>query len=405
MIAVFSDCRSMMLFALLLTAASAFAPAPAPTATCSLRAASDWIAAGYDEQLAARLVGAGLDAPTPIQAACFRALAAGGDGVVHAETGSGKTLAYAAPLARGGRRVVVMAPGLPLVAQIRRVLDASLGAAAERFVVATPKQLIAHRVDDADVVVLDEADALLRPAGKYASAETKARKRERPAAKCLRRFVEANPEAQVVAASATVGRPLRREIDGIVRGAAPVFAEKRPSIPVLRATAPTTGRAVSAPAPLRHVVAPFWDKRTGGAPSDDALTALADALAALGGEHALVVLQDGDVGRTVRFLEGAGHAAADLATVLGGVDAVPVAAARDVRGLDLPGVSCVVSVGRPRSCDEYLHVAGRTARAGKGGLAVSLADHGDARIIRSWASQLDVAFEAAEDVGALGELA
>ena len=50
-------------------------------------------------------------------------------------------------------------------------------------------------------------------------------------------------------------------------------------------------------------------------------------------------------------------------------------------------------------------VAGRTARAGKGGLAVSLADHGDARIIRSWASQLDVAFEAAEDVGALGELA
>jgi superfamily II DNA/RNA helicase len=119
----------------------------------------------------------------------------------------------------------------------------------------------------------------------------------------------------------------------------------------------------------------------------------------------LVVLQDGDVGRTVRFLEGAGHAAADLATVLGGVDAVPVAAARDVRGLDLPGVSCVVSVGRPRSCDEYLHVAGRTARAGKGGLAVSLADHGDARIIRSWASQLDVAFEAAEDVGALGELA
>ena len=231
-----------MLFALLLTAASAFAPAPAPKATCSLRAASDWIAAGYDEQLAARLVGAGLDAPTPIQAACFRALAAGGDGVVHAETGSGKTLAYAAPLARGGRRVVVVAPGLPLVAQIRRVLDASLGAAAERFVVATPKQLIAHRVDDADVVVLDEADALLRPAGKYASAETKARKRERPAAKCLRRLVEANPEAQVVAASATVGRPLRREIDGIVRGAAPVFAEKRPSIPVLRASAPTTGR-------------------------------------------------------------------------------------------------------------------------------------------------------------------
>ncbi|KAH8076425.1 helicase [Aureococcus anophagefferens] len=339
-------------------------------AAVTLRAASDWIAAGYDEQLAARLVGAGLDAPTPIQAACFRALAAGGDGVVHAETGSGKTLAYAAPLARGGASSVV-APGLPLVAQIRRVLDASLGAAAERFVVATPKQLIAHRVDDADVVVLDEADALLRPAGKYASAETKARKRERPAAKCLRRFVEANPEAQVVAASATVGRPLRREIDGIVRGAAPVFAEKRPSIPVLRATAPTTGRAVSAPAPLRHVVAPFWDKRTGRAVRR--AHCAADALAALGGEHALVVLQDGDVGRTVRFLEGAGHAAADLATVLGGVDAVPVAAARDVRGLDLPGVSCVVSVGRPRSCDEYLH--------------------------------LDVAFEAAEDVGALGALA
>ena len=59
------------------------------------------------------------------------------------------------------------------------------------------------------------------------------------------------------------------------------------------------------------------------------------------------------------------------------------------------------ALGRPASPDEYLHVAGRTARAGRAGVAVTLAPTRDADVVLSWAAQLDVAFEARDpaDVG------
>jgi superfamily II DNA/RNA helicase len=53
---------------------------------------------------------------------------------------------------------------------------------------------------------------------------------------------------------------------------------------------------------------------------------------------------------------------------------VPVLVASDVaaRGLDVPGVELVVNLDVPRSGDDYLHRSGRTGRAGRRGLAVSL---------------------------------
>jgi superfamily II DNA/RNA helicase len=55
-----------------------------------------------------------------------------------------------------------------------------------------------------------------------------------------------------------------------------------------------------------------------------------------------------------------------------GTVAVLVASDVAARGLDVPGVELVVNLDVPRSGDDYLHRSGRTGRAGRRGLTVSL---------------------------------
>ncbi len=47
------------------------------------------------------------------------------------------------------------------------------------------------------------------------------------------------------------------------------------------------------------------------------------------------------------------------------------------RGLDIDDVDCVINFDLPRSPEDYIHRIGRTGRAGKKGLAISLIDHED----------------------------
>jgi len=47
------------------------------------------------------------------------------------------------------------------------------------------------------------------------------------------------------------------------------------------------------------------------------------------------------------------------------------------RGLDIDDISCVINFDLPRSPADYIHRIGRTARAGKSGLAISFIDHDD----------------------------
>ena len=45
------------------------------------------------------------------------------------------------------------------------------------------------------------------------------------------------------------------------------------------------------------------------------------------------------------------------------------------RGLDIDGIECVINFDLPRSPTDYIHRIGRTARAGKSGMAISFIDH------------------------------
>jgi len=98
---------------------------------------------------------------------------------------------------------------------------------------------------------------------------------------------------------------------------------------------------------------------------------LADRLADMG--HAVASLHGGmPQGRRNRVLQG-------LRT-----RQLRVLVATDVaaRGIDVPTISHVINYGLPMKAEDYVHRIGRTGRAGRNGLAVTLAERMDAGMIR-----------------------
>lgn len=60
------------------------------------------------------------------------------------------------------------------------------------------------------------------------------------------------------------------------------------------------------------------------------------------------------------------------------------------RGLDIPTVELVINHNIPRIPKEYIHRVGRTARAGKGGKAISLVTPYDIKLLQSIESHINM---------------
>jgi superfamily II DNA/RNA helicase len=344
-----------------------------------------------DEALLRGIAEVGFEAPTPVQAQVIPRALAGADLMVRAATGSGKTAAYLLPLLQrllahprsaGGVRGLVLVPTRELARQVRAELgvlggltglgatlltggeDRSRQAAALRrgpaVVIATPGRLLELAdTGDADlalleVLVLDEADRMLDMGF---------------APQVLDLIARCGAERQSLLFSAT----LRRNGIEAVAGA----LLRRPEVielDAIREQHPDIGHQVML--------------------SDGPDLKQAQLLALLGGEdvdRALVFVNARERAVALaNFLIGRGQRAAALHGELDHKErkrvmglfldgTVPVLVATDLvaRGLDLPGVGLVVNFDPPRSGSDYLHRSGRTGRAGRRGVALTLVGPSD----------------------------
>jgi ATP-dependent RNA helicase DeaD len=368
-----------------------------------------------DPRILHTLADLGYEEPTPVQLAAIPPLLEGRDLLAEAPTGTGKTAAFALPIlqrlaarldadrdagrsvegrgvpqdGRGSRptslvlaptrelamqvaeavhwygrelgvRVVPVYGGQPITTQLHRL------ARGVDVVVATPGRVVDHldrgtiRFDEVEMVILDEADEML----------------DMGFADDLERILGSLPlERQTALFSATIAGPIAR------------LAESHLRQPV-RVRVHSERAAEGEPARVRQVA--YVVRRA------DKLAALGRILDLEDGAATLVFARTrGEVDDLAEALSGRGR---DAAALHGGLSqeqrdrimgrfrdgALDVLVATDVaaRGLDIGHISHVVNYDVPSSPDTYVHRTGRTGRAGREGVAITLVEPREHRLLR-----------------------
>jgi len=351
-----------------------------------------------DPRLLATIAELGYEEPTPIQREAIPLLLAGRDPLAEAPTGTGKTAAFALPTlqrieigraGQGSAAALVVVPTRELAMQVAEALHRygrDLGARVlpvyggqpigqqlrglrrgVDIVVATPGRAVDHlkrgslRFDEVQVVVLDEADEML----------------DMGFAEDLETILSATPaERQTALFSATISPTITRIAKRHLRDPAriTVHAEK------------ATGDGVALVRQTAYVV------RRG-----DKLAALCRILDVEDPASTLVFARTrGEVDDLAEALSNRGHDAGALHGGLtqeqrdrmmgrfrdGGLD-VLVATDVAARGLDIEHVSHVVNFDVPSNPDSYVHRIGRTGRAGREGVAITLVEPREHRLLRN----------------------
>ena len=354
-------------------------------------------ALGLRAEITGPLADLGYEEPTPIQSAAIPVLLTGRDLVGQAATGTGKTAAFSLPLverlgaggARRGPFGLVLVPTRELAMQVSeavhrygrpvgaRVLPIYGGQPISRqlraldsgvdVVVATPGRAVDHisrgTLDLAGigVVVLDEADEML----------------DMGFAEDLETILSETPgDRQTVLFSATM--PAR--IESIAR------RHLRDPARILIADEPATEETATR---VRHVayVVPRAQKSA----------ALGRVLDVEAPAAALVFCRTREVvDRLTETLNGRGYRAEALHggmtqeqrdRVMGrlrsGTADLLIATDVAARGLDVEQLTHVVNYDMPSSVESYVHRMGRVGRAGREGVAITLAEPREHRMLKS----------------------
>ncbi len=361
---------------------------------------------GLPVALTRAVADAGYAQPTDVQARAIPAALAGADLRVSSSTGSGKTASFVLPAlqrvlaARGdmskrrekgvvhGPRVLVLAPTRELVLQVAKAADAygrhipglrvatvvggvPYGAQLKALrgpldlLIATPGRLMDHMANgkavlaNVEMLVLDEADRML-DMGFIDDINH------------IASFLP--PKRQTVMFSATFAGQVGQLAKNMLKPDAQTIA-----VATHTDTHENIEQRLHWADDTRHKHA-LLEQLLADRDLDQALVFtstqrdadwLADRLAEIG--HQVASLHGGmPQGRRNRVLQGlrSRHLRVLVAT--------DVAA----RGIDVPTISHVINWGLPMKAEDYVHRIGRTGRAGRQGLAVTLAEAMDAGMIR-----------------------
>lgn len=317
--------------------------------------------------------------PTPIQAKAIPIAIEGKDLIGIAQTGTGKTLAFCVPmlmrLAQNRNRGLVLAPTRELAIQINETFMKFAAASGlesvvliggesmtkqitalrrrPRIVIATPGRLLDHigqhrvRLDDVNVLVLDEADRML----------------DMGFAPQIDRIIRLIPrDRQTMLFSATMPTEIVKMASANMR------------LPVRTEIAPT-GTAAEKISQEIFIVKSDWKERL-----------LVKILAQYQGPVLLFTRTKRGAKKITRFLRQQEYAAAEIHAdrslsqrkeALSGFKAgrYRILAATDIaaRGIDVTGIQLVINYDLPDDPENYVHRIGRTGRAGLAGHAISFA--------------------------------
>jgi superfamily II DNA/RNA helicase len=352
---------------------------------------------GLDADSLRAVRSAGFTTPTPVQIAAIPAVLAGRDVRARAQTGSGKTAAFGLPLLqrlreqarlrhalaafddprelRNHAKVLVLAPTRELAMQISDALTAFAQALPVRLkvlavyggvsinpqmlalrggadvLVATPGRLLdlhrqgAVRLEQTGALVLDEADRMLSLGFADELAEVFSLL---PAQRQTLLFSATFPETLDAVMQTTLRDPVEIET---APAAEPQIEQRVYTVDEPRKAALLV--QLIQQAELQQVLVFVSVKRTG------------DALAAQLHRTGLsAAVFHGDKSQSERNRV--------LSEFRKGTLRVLIATDLAARGIDIEDLPTVVNFELPRSPNEYLHRIGRTGRAGKVGIALSL---------------------------------
>ncbi|AVZ79119.1 ATP-dependent RNA helicase [Zoogloeaceae bacteirum Par-f-2] len=349
---------------------------------------------GLPEALLTALAEIGYETPSPIQAACIPPLLAGRDVLGEAQTGTGKTAAFALPaLARvtldlcrpqvlvltptrelaiqvaeafqkyahhlPGFHVLPLYGGQSMVVQLRQLQRGA------QVIVGTPGRVMDHLergslvLDDLRILVLDEADEMLRM-GFIDDVEWI--------------LTHTPAERQTALFSATMPEAIRRVAHRHLR-------------------APQEVKIRAATATVAAIRQCYWQVR--GVDKLDALTRILEVEDDFDAAIVFVRTKTATVELAER-LEARGYAAAALnGDMTQGLreqvierlknGALDIVVATDVaaRGIDVPRISHVINYDIPYDTEAYVHRIGRTGRAGRRGSAILFVAPREMRMLKA----------------------
>ena len=344
-----------------------------------------------DPRIVEAIAALGFTTPTPIQAKAIPPLLDGRDLVGRARTGSGKTAAFGLPLLEmlsrdeSGVRALVLAPTRELALQISDSLLAYGGALSPKVltlyggapyqpqlaalkrgvdvVVGTPGRLQDHlrrgSLDLSQVrqVIIDEADEMLRMGF----------------IDDVRQLLQATPEdRQVALFCATMPEPIREVAESHLRDPLQVEVERGrlvvDHIEQFRIDVPnrhemdTLVRVLKSKAPGATLI--FARTRLDCDELAEGLRDRGFVAQALHGNMSQAAREDVLSALRTRRLELV--VATDVAS----------------RGIDVEHLTHVINVDMPQEVEVYVNRIGRTARAGRKGVAINLVSRRDLRLLR-----------------------